>query len=248
MSEEFKSLLLKYLRDASIYTEDECVWEIVHKEPFGRCLVAKRDIHVNELILYDKALLIGPRVNNYDKIFCVSCYKVLPKLTLCSAKCKFPVCEDCVDSKNHRKECELIRSWGLRNVNRYSKHLFRALTVIRGLLLSSDDTKLMFMMACHDNTAQQSIEVEKILDDFEGLTGDCETVQTLKKISSVLNTNAFEVGVAYDTEPEHNISLRVSNYQRHFLMTLSLTSNILLRVPFPRSLRNDDDDDNKPFL
>lgn len=210
MCEEFKSSLIKYLRDASIYTEDECVWDIEHKEPFGRCLVAKRDIQVNELILYDRPLLIGPRVNNYDKIFCVSCYKVLPKLLLCSAKCKFPVCADCVDSKQHKRECELIRSWGLRNVNRYSKHLFRALTIIRGLLLSSDDTKLMFMMACHDNSQLQNMEVEKILDEFEGLTADCEVVQTLKRISSVLNTNAFEVGVAFDSEPEHNISLRVS--------------------------------------
>lgn len=211
MCEEFKSHLLKYLRDASISTEDEPVWDIVQREPFGRCLIAKRDIQVNELILNDKPLLIGPRVNNYDKIFCVSCYKILPKLTLCGAKCKFPVCHDCVDSKQHKSECELIRSWGLRNANRYSKHLFRALTVIRGLLLSSEDTKLMFMMACHDNSVQQNMEVEKILDEFEELTADCETVKKLKKISSILNTNAFEVGIAFDSQPEHNISLRVSN-------------------------------------
>lgn len=210
MCEEFKSVLIKYLRDASIFTEDECVWDIVYQEPFGRCLVATRDIQVNELILYDKPLLIGPRVNNYDKIFCVSCYKVMPKLVLCTAKCKFPVCTDCVDSKQHKKECELIRSWGLKNSSRYSKHLFRALTVIRGLLMSSDDTQLMFMMACHDNSQLQNMEVEKILDEFQGLTADCETVQKLKKISSVLNTNAFEVGIAFDAEPEHNISLRVS--------------------------------------
>lgn len=216
MCEEFKSLLVKHLRDASIFTEDECVWEIVEKEQFGRCLVAKRDIQVNELIFYDKALLIGPRVNNYDKIFCVSCYKILPKLTLCTAKCKFPVCAECVDSDAHKVECDLIRSWGLRNLNRYSKHLFRALTIIRGLLLSDDDKKLMMMMACHDNTDQQNLEVERILDEFEDLNSEPETVDKLKKISSILNTNAFEVGVATthsDVEPLHNISLRVSTYQ-----------------------------------
>lgn len=210
MCEEFKSLLIKYLRNAGIFTEDEVVWDIVHKEGFGRCLVAKRDIEVNELILYDAPILIGPRTSNYEKIFCVSCYKILAKLTLCDKKCKYPVCNDCVDSKQHQKECELIRSWGLRNVNRYSKHLFRALTVIRGLLLSSDDTELMFMMACHDNSTQQNLEVDRIIDEFEGLTADCETVQKLKKISSVLNTNAFEVGIAFDAQQEHNISLRVS--------------------------------------
>lgn len=210
MCDEFKNVLIKYLRDASIYTEDECVWDIVEREPFGRCLVARRDIQVNELILYDRPLLKGPRVNNYDKIFCVACYRVMPKLVLCTAKCKFPVCADCVDSKSHKQECELIRSWGLRNESRYSKHLFRALTVIRGLLLSSEDTKLMFMMACHANSNIQNLEVEKILSEFKELTADCETVMTLKKISSVLNTNAFEVGIPFESGTEQSISLRVS--------------------------------------
>lgn len=206
MCEEFKSAILRYLHDGSIFTDGELMWDIEYREGYGRCMIAKRDIEINELIFYDRPLLIGPRVNNYDKIFCVSCYKVLPKLKLCAAKCKFPVCDDCFDSKEHRRECELIRSWGLRDQNRYSKHLFRALTVIRGLLLSSDDTKLMFMMARHENTTIQGIEVEKILDEFESLTEDCETFQTLKRISSVLNTNAF----AFDSNPENNISLRVS--------------------------------------
>jgi hypothetical protein len=222
MCEQFKSLLIKYLREAGVFTEDEVVWDIVHKEPFGRCLVAKRDIEVNELILYDAPLLIGPRTSNYDKIFCVSCYKVLPKLALCENKCKYPVCNDCVDSKRHRQECELIRSWGLRNVNRYSKYLFRALTVIRGLLLSSDDTKLMLMMACHDNSTQQNIEVDRIVDEFEGMTLECDIIQKLKKISSILNTNAFEVGIAFDAEQEHNISLRVSKKSGSFLMTAAV--------------------------
>jgi hypothetical protein len=211
MCEDFKSRLIKYLQDASIYIEDDCVWDIEEKEPFGRCLIAKRDIQVNELIFRDRPLLIGPRVNNYEKIFCVSCYKVLPKLILCTEKCKFPVCHECSDSKRHKSECELIKSWHLLNETRYSKHLFRALTVIRGLLLSPDDTKLMFMMARHENSSVQNLEVEKILDEFGKLTADCETVQTLKTISSVLNTNAFEVGVSFDGQSEHNISLRVSN-------------------------------------
>lgn len=211
MCDEFKNQLIKYLRDASIFTEDECVWDIEYREPFGRCLIAKRDIQVNELILYDKPLVIGPRVNNYEKIFCVSCYKILPKLTLCTEKCKFPVCDDCTHSKQHIEECELIRSWGLKNLTRYSKHLFRALTIIRGLLLSPDDNKLMHMMAKHDNIAQQNLEVEKMLSEFKDLTPECETVEKLKNISSILNTNAFEVSVAYDSRASNMISLRVSS-------------------------------------
>ncbi|KAG5680405.1 hypothetical protein PVAND_009914 [Polypedilum vanderplanki] len=208
MCDEFKSALVKYLIDAKLYTGDDCVWDIVEKEIYGRCLIAKRDIQANEVIFYDKPLFCGPRVNNYNKIFCVVCYKILPKLTLCNAKCKFPLCDDCQDTEKHRVECELIRSWKIRNENKYSKHLFRALTVIRGLLLSNEDSKLMNMMACHENSDIQNIEVEKILDEFEALTADSEEVSRLKRISSILNTNAFELGLPHDSQPEHGISLR----------------------------------------
>lgn len=210
MCEEFKNRLIKYLRDASIFTEDECVWDIEEREPFGRCLIAKRDIQVNELILRDKPLVVGPRVNNYEKIFCVSCYRVIPKLTLCDMRCKFPVCDDCTYSKQHVKECELIRSWQLKNEIRYSKHLFRALTVIRGLLISEDDAALMMMMAKHDNSSMQNIEVDKMIAEFNELPPDSATVKRLKDISSILNTNAFEVGIAHDSMPKEIVSLRVS--------------------------------------
>lgn len=115
------------------------------------------------------------------------------------------MCHECEESDEHRIECDLIRSWKLKNETKYSKHLFRALTVIRGLLLSSDDTKLMFMMACHENTKVQNMEVDKILDEFDGLTEESEVVKELKRISSILNTNAFELGVAHDS----TLSLRV---------------------------------------
>lgn len=51
-------------------------WALTYEEPYGRGVVASRDIQENELIFYDKPLLIGPRVNNYEKIFCIICYKV----------------------------------------------------------------------------------------------------------------------------------------------------------------------------
>ena len=55
---------------------DTYPWALSYEEPYGRGVVASRDIQENELIFYDKPLLIGPRVNNYEKIFCIICYKV----------------------------------------------------------------------------------------------------------------------------------------------------------------------------
>lgn len=63
-------------------------------------------------------------------------------------------------------------------------------------------------MECHENCTIQNLEVEKVLEEFEKLTSDCETVNELKRISSVLNTNAFEVGISFDMQPENVISLR----------------------------------------
>lgn len=145
------------------------------------------------------------RFFNVNRLFF---FKILTKLSLCPGKCKFPICSDCTDSKVHQDECNLIKSWELKNERKYSKHLFRALTVIRGLLLSEDDKRLMHMMECHENCTIQNLEVEKVLEEFEKLTSDCETVNELKRISSVLNTNAFEVGISFDMQPENVISLR----------------------------------------
>lgn len=210
MCEDFKNRLIKYVRDASIFTEDECVWDIEVRESYGRCLIAKRDIQPDELILRDKPLIVGPRVNNYEIIFCVTCLRITPKLTLCDMRCKLPVCDECIYSKHHVKECEMIRSWGLKNSIRYSKHLFRALTVIRGLLLSDDEIELMLMMAKHDNSTMQNLEVDKMITEFNDLSSDCDTVKRLKDISAILNTNAFEVGIAHDLAPREIVSLRVS--------------------------------------
>jgi hypothetical protein len=69
MCEEFKSALIKYLTDAEIYTgDDECVWDIIELPIYGRCLIAKRDIQVNETIFRDKPLIYGPRSHNYEKV------------------------------------------------------------------------------------------------------------------------------------------------------------------------------------
>lgn len=89
----YENVLKEYLGD--LY-QDDMPWKLEWRKGFGRCMIATRDIDTNELIFVDKPIILGPRVNNYEKIFCVSCSKIMPKLVLCKEKCKFPVCEDCV--------------------------------------------------------------------------------------------------------------------------------------------------------
>lgn len=130
---------------------------------------------------------------------------------MCSNHCKFPLCESCENQEPHKTECELIRSWKFTNNAKYSKHLFRALTIIRGLLLCETEEKIMLNMASHDNEKIKSIEVEKLLNEFGGLVDNTCVVDKLKNISCILNTNAFELGVIGHNSNGQNsiISLRV---------------------------------------
>ena len=69
MCEEFKSALINYLKKDNLYPgEEKCLWDIIEQPIYGRCLVATRDIQENEVIFHDKPLMVGPRVNNYDKV------------------------------------------------------------------------------------------------------------------------------------------------------------------------------------
>lgn len=67
MCEEYKNLLVAYLNKWDIYAGDE-KWDIVENQQYGRCLIAKNDININETIFCDRSLLYGPRQNNYEEV------------------------------------------------------------------------------------------------------------------------------------------------------------------------------------
>lgn len=76
------------------------------------------------------------------------------------------------------------------------------------------------MMASHQHETVQNIEVERILNEFEDLNAESDIVIELKKISSILNTNAFELSILNSNDSI--ISLRVStNFTKMFYLLLS---------------------------
>lgn len=78
----------------------------------------------------------------------------------------------------------------------------------------------MYMMASHQHETVQNIEVERILNEFEDLNAESDIVIELKKISSILNTNAFELSILNSNDSI--ISLRVStNFTKMFYLLLS---------------------------
>lgn len=86
--------------------------------------------------------------------------------------------------------------------------------------MDENDKELMYMMASHQHETVQNIEVERILNEFEDLNAESDIVIELKKISSILNTNAFELSILNSNDSI--ISLRVStNFTKMFYLLLS---------------------------
>ncbi|XP_035780820.1 SET domain-containing protein SmydA-8-like [Anopheles albimanus] len=214
----FKRQLLAFLaeQEQEGEVEGEPLWDIGVFEGYGRGLVATRDIAVHELVFVDRPILLGPRVNNYDVIFCASCYRILKRLQLCSGGCRLPICSRCDYAARpvsaHAAECSLIQGWQPKDAGRYAKHILYALTSIRGFLLSERNRSIVLQMEGHPPRKEMTTEIERLLKDgyFWNLPADGADVRYLRQLVDVLNTNAFETSrvVVDDENNDHEIILR----------------------------------------
>ncbi|XP_065075125.1 SET domain-containing protein SmydA-8 [Ochlerotatus camptorhynchus] len=209
----FKAELVAFLGE--LYSPDQ-PWDLDVFEGYGRGMVATRDIAENELIFLDRPILVGPRVNNYDVIFCASCCRIQKKLTLCSGGCRLPICPDCdvsaAPETPHSAECRVITAWHPKDQKRYCKTILYALTSIRGFLMDDHQRSIVLNMEAHPPRKDMITEVERILKDevFSNLPEDSPNVRYLRQIVNVLNTNAFETFrmVQDEENNDHEIILR----------------------------------------
>lgn len=210
----FKADLVAFLGE-KLYSPEQ-PWDIAVFEGYGRGLVATRDIAVNELIFLDRPILVGPRVNNYDVIFCASCCRIQKRLTLCSGGCRLPICADCDRSAApetpHTAECTVITSWQPKDQKRYCKTILYALTSIRAMLLNDLESRIVFNMEGHAPRKDMITEIDRLLKDqiFANLPEGSANLTFLRRIVNVLNTNAFETfRIVQDEENnDHEIILR----------------------------------------
>lgn len=85
----------------------------LHDDPrLGRHFRATRDIHAGELILREKPLVMGPKINSVP--ICLGCHQTLyvpigvRNFYKCS-KCHWPLCgKECESAEMHLKECRLM--------------------------------------------------------------------------------------------------------------------------------------------
>ncbi|XP_053681684.1 SET domain-containing protein SmydA-8 [Sabethes cyaneus] len=209
----FKTELVEFLGD--LYDPDH-PWDMIVFEGYGRGLVATRDIAPDELIFLDRPILLGPRTNNYDVIFCASCCRIQQKLTLCSGGCRLPICSKCDSSgaseTSHSAECRIINSWQPKDRKRYCKSILYALTAIRALLLNARDRSIVLGMEGHPPRKDLVTEIEWLLKEkiFANLAEDGPQVAFLRQVVNILNTNAFETSriVSDQENNDHEIVQR----------------------------------------
>lgn len=198
------------------YHSDGYPWTLAGVKHIGRGLIATRDINVNELILCEPPLIIGPVGNETDDLVCVICYKSISNLDVCS-NCHLPMCSICSENDEH-DECAFLQSLNL-NGNDSSLQMVRSLTAIRGLFLTESKKKVLNLLQCN-----RSKETEKRIDDLiKQDTGVNNLLRNeLITTASVLNTNAFQISA--NLSRNHNLNLR-GLYPLMSLINHSCTAN-----------------------
>jgi len=89
--------------------DDVCFPFHVEKRPgVGNIMVASRDIQPAELVLYDSAACVGPRM--WSPPVCLQCLKPLTSDYRCT-KCRWPLCgPKCENGTRHQIECNIFAS------------------------------------------------------------------------------------------------------------------------------------------
>ncbi|XP_064097941.1 SET domain-containing protein SmydA-8-like [Macrobrachium nipponense] len=108
----------------------------------GRHLVASRDLEVDDLIITEAPLVLGPKQDTEP--VCLGCYKRISGNYRCS-RCTWPMCgPKCESSPEHQPECDVTRAASLNipldDVDS-PNHLYEVITVLRCLVLAGKEPK-----------------------------------------------------------------------------------------------------------
>ncbi|KAK3874343.1 hypothetical protein Pcinc_020730 [Petrolisthes cinctipes] len=108
----------------------------------GRFLVASRDLSVDDLVLTEAPLVLGPKPDTEP--LCLGCYRKLPGSYRCS-RCSWPLCGvECESSPDHQPECEVTKAAGITvpiNTQGGAQQLYEIVTPLRCLVMASREPK-----------------------------------------------------------------------------------------------------------
>jgi hypothetical protein len=97
---------------------------VEQREGVGRLVVATRDIAALELVMWDNAAALGPRMGTAP--VCLQCLKPVDGSYMCP-ECAWPMCDQkCAEGHSHKIECALLKgaTEKVGRVNSPSKNSF----------------------------------------------------------------------------------------------------------------------------
>uniref|UniRef100_A0A1I8N6M1 SET domain-containing protein n=1 Tax=Musca domestica TaxID=7370 RepID=A0A1I8N6M1_MUSDO len=184
------------------YLKETPSWKVLDSPISGRGIFAARDIAAGEVILRDRALVVGPRgtkeSSNQNPDACVVCYKPLEvngneSQIMCKNGCTLPLCDSCSQGNRHSTECELFRRWKPKDPKKVIPHILRLVSIVRCFFLNDAQRKLFLSLQPHSDKYYM-LELQRAVACFENFPKDREMLEYFYHSVCVFNTNAFDGG------------------------------------------------------
>ncbi|XP_001355633.1 SET domain-containing protein SmydA-8 [Drosophila pseudoobscura] len=175
------------------FKDKDPAWEVGVSKIAGRGLMATRSIKRGEIIFKDMPLLISLSAHEEDSLnACSVCLRELPDTRfMCRIGCGLPVCSLCSKKKQHKTDCDLLKSWGPNEPEVANSVIIRLLCVARALNLNKDQRDLIYCLQANlDNNHR--VEVRNAAKCFKNFPTDKKIFEIMNRTVAVLRTNGFD--------------------------------------------------------
>ncbi|XP_050347775.1 SET domain-containing protein SmydA-8 [Nymphalis io] len=188
-----------------------CAYKINYSEELGRHMVATRDIQQGEIILREKPAVSGPKMS--CTAHCLSCgIKLQPvqkadqlDFYKCSS-CSWPMCDaDCEKAEVHREECKLMTKRNYKCNIKYERPdkteaAYCVIAPMRVLLMKETNPRqyenimsLESHLKDRINTPLYLVLKANLVTFVIQVLGLSFDEETILKVSSIFDTNSFDV-------------------------------------------------------
>ncbi|XP_037932383.1 SET domain-containing protein SmydA-8-like [Teleopsis dalmanni] len=175
------------------FKDKDPAWEVGVSKIAGRGVFATRDLKRGEIIFRDMPLIIGPAARKEDTLnMCTMCFKMLPDTKfMCRQGCSLPICALCGKKKEHKADCDLLKSWGPNEPDVANSVVIRLLCVARAINLTKDQRDLIYCLQANLDNNHRT-EVRNGAKCFKNFPNDKKIFEIMNRTVAVLRTNGFD--------------------------------------------------------
>ncbi|KAJ6640179.1 SET domain-containing protein SmydA-8, isoform A [Pseudolycoriella hygida] len=179
--------------------------KLTENRTLGRYAIVTDNVSAGEILFEEYPFVVGPKSNS--KLICLVCCRPIDTDGLRCPKCKWPLCEKCVDEQIHRLECEIFVNNSVKFYGAYGSEnevclQLDCITPLRFLLLieSNPDrwnTEIQ-LMEHHEiarrNSVQWNVDENNIVGYLHGPCGLKKrfSADMIQRICGIIEVNSFE--------------------------------------------------------